>query len=238
MQSVLSVLYPPKCISCDAPTETDFALCGACWRETPFIEGHVCDLCGDPLPGEADGHEDYCDACLATQRPWSRGRAALLYKGNARRLVLALKHGDRPELARAAAPWLARAATPLLLADTLIVPVPIHWSRRLKRRYNQSAELGRALARTLCLDHQPDALCRHKRTRPHEGMDAETRFANMQNAVLAHPKHGKVLAGRNVLVLDDVMTSGATFDAATHACLDAGAKSVQVLALARVARDA
>ncbi|MDE9450179.1 ComF family protein [Aliiroseovarius sp. Z3] len=238
MQSALGVLYPPQCVSCAAPTDTDFALCGNCWRETPFIEGLACDLCGDPLPGEDDGSPSHCDACLAANRPWQKGRAAMVYDGNARRLVLALKHGDRPELARAAAPWLARAATPLICPDTLIVPMPIHWSRLLRRRYNQSAELARSLARILDIDHVPDALVRPKRTRAHDGMDIDARFANMHGAISPHPKRGAQLAGRSVLLVDDVMTSGASFDAATRACLAAGADHVNVLALARVTRDA
>ncbi|UWQ14394.1 double zinc ribbon domain-containing protein [Aliiroseovarius sp. M344] len=238
MQSALGVLYPPQCISCDASTDTDFALCGACWRATPFIEGLVCDMCGDPLPGEDDGDPVHCDGCISAQRPWIKGRAAMVYKDNARRLVLALKHGDRPELARAAAPWMARAATPLLCTDSLIVPMPIHWTRLFRRRYNQSAELARALAANLNAEHAPDALERHKRTRAHDGMDIDARFANMKDAIRPHPKNGAALAGRNVLLVDDVMTSGASFDAATQACLDAGADQVRVLALARVTRDA
>ncbi len=238
MQSALGVLYPPQCVSCDAPTDTDFALCGACWRDTPFIEGLVCDLCGDPLPGEDDGTPIHCDGCLAMDRPWAQGRAAMVYGGNARRLVLAMKHGDRPELARAAAPWLARAAAPLVTPDTLIVPMPIHWSRLFRRRYNQSAELARYLAREMNIDHIPDALQRTRRTRPHDGMDVDARFANMQGAIEPHPKKGGGIAGRSVLLLDDVMTSGASLDAATRACLLAGADHVRVLALARVTRDA
>ncbi|SEV91166.1 Predicted amidophosphoribosyltransferases [Aliiroseovarius sediminilitoris] len=238
MQSVLGVLYPPQCISCDAPTDADFALCGACWRETPFIEGLACDLCGDPLPGEDEGTPIHCDACLTVKRPWKQGRAAMIYDGNARRLVLALKHGDRPELARAAAPWLARAAAPLICRETLIVPMPIHWSRLLRRRYNQSAELARFLAKTSGLAHIPDALQRPKRTRPHDGMDVDTRFENMRGAIRPRPKKSGSLEGRRVLLVDDVMTSGASFDAATRACLAAGADHVNVLALARVTRGA
>lgn len=238
MQSALNLFYPPQCISCEALTDSDFALCGTCWRDTPFIEGLVCDLCGDPLPGEDDGHVVHCDACMALDRNWSKGRAAMLYQGNARRLVLALKHGDRPELARAAAPWLARAAMPLMQPDTVIVPMPIHRTRLFRRRYNQSAELARALSKHLQIATLPDALVRVKRTQPHDGMDVEARFANMKHAIEPHPKHGTALRGRNVLLLDDVMTSGASFDAATRACLDAGAHHVNVLALARVTRDA
>ena len=221
--------------SCDAPADTDFALCGECWKDTPFIDGLVCDLCGDPLPGEDDGQPVHCDACLAANRPWTQGRAALVYEANARRLVLALKHGDRPELSRAAAPWLARATAPLLTETTLIVPVPIHRSRLLRRRYNQSAELARALSRYTGVEHSPDALVRTRRTQVHDGMDADQRFVNMQGAIEPNPRQNDIIRGRDVLLLDDVMTSGATFDAATRACLTAGADHVRVLSLARVA---
>jgi ComF family protein len=238
MQSALHLIYPPQCVSCDAPTDTDFALCPDCWRETPFISGLSCDLCGEPLPGEDDGSIVHCDACMTRQRPWARGRSALLYRGNARRMILALKHGDRPELARSFAPWLARAAEDILHDERLIVPIPIHWTRRLKRRYNQSAELSRALSHETGLAHAPQALIRPRRTAMHDGMSAEDRFINMDHAIAPHPKHGAALQGRDVLLLDDVMTSGATFHAAAHAAIGAGAASVKVLSLARVARDA
>ncbi|TKA95662.1 ComF family protein, partial [Cereibacter changlensis] len=98
LQAALRLLYPPQCLTCDALVTTDFGLCGPCWRETPFITGLVCDLCGTPLPGEDPGHAVHCDDCLTLARPWARGRAALLYKDNGRRIVLALKHGDRLDL--------------------------------------------------------------------------------------------------------------------------------------------
>ncbi|WP_424941364.1 double zinc ribbon domain-containing protein [Aliiroseovarius sp. S253] len=238
MQSALHLIYPPQCVSCDAPTDTDFALCAECWRETPFITGLSCDLCGEPLPGEDDGSIVHCDACMTRQRPWKQGRSALLYRGNARRMILALKHGDRPELARSFAPWLARAGEDIMQDGLLIVPIPIHWTRRLKRRYNQAAELSRALARETGLEHAPQALVRLRRTAMHDGMNVEDRFSNMDRAISAHSKHGAILQGRDVLLLDDVMTSGATFHAAAHAATRAGAESVKVLSLARVARDA
>ncbi|NDW54393.1 ComF family protein [Aliiroseovarius sp. PrR006] len=238
MQSALHLIYPPQCVSCDAPTDTDFALCPECWRDTPFISGLSCDLCGEPLPGEDEDSIVHCDACMTRQRPWTQGRSALLYRGNARRMILALKHGDRPELARSFAPWLARAAADILHDDLLIVPIPIHWTRRLKRRYNQAAELSRALSRETGLEHAPQALIRPRRTAMHDGMSVEDRFANMHHAILPHPKYGAQLMGRDVLLLDDVMTSGATFHAAAHAAIRAGAASVKVLSLARVARDA
>lgn len=238
MQSALRLLFPPQCISCGEPTDADFGLCGTCWRQTPFITGLVCDRCGTPLPGEDEGRAEACDDCLVIARPWDRGRAALVYRDNARRLVLALKHGDRLDLARPAGEWLMRAAQPILREGMLAAPVPLHWTRLFRRRFNQSALLSRALAGAARLDHCPDLLLRTRRTASQEGRDREGRFANVAGAIRIHPRHRHRLAGRDVLLVDDVMTSGATFAAAADACLGAGAASVSVVTLARVAKDA
>lgn len=238
MQSALHLIFPPQCLGCGAPVASDFGLCAACWRDTPFIAGLVCDRCGTPLPGSDDGEGAVCDDCMTIARPWAHGRAALLYGDMGRRLVLALKHGDRQELAAPAAAWMVRAAQPILLPDMLVAPIPLHWSRLLKRRYNQSALLSKELARLAGLDHCPDLLRRIRRTASQEGRDREGRFRNIQDAIALHPGRRLRLSGRPVLLVDDVMTSGATLAAATEACLAAGAAQVSVVTLARVAKDA
>jgi len=237
MQPVLHLVYPPQCLTCDARVTTDFGLCGACWRETAFITGLVCDLCGVPLPGAEDGSKPHCDDCLRVARPWSQGRAALLYRDNGRRMVLALKHGDRIDLVRPAAGWLLRAAQPILVPGMIVAPVPLHWLRLLKRRYNQSALLSRGLAGLARLDHCPDLLIRRRFTGSQEGRDRDGRFANMADALAVHPRRGALVEGRHVLLVDDVMTSGATLAAAAEACVAAGAIGVSVVVLARVAKD-
>ena len=236
LQGVIAAIYPPQCITCTALVSTDFGLCPDCWRETPFISGLVCCKCGTPVAGE--GQDVICDDCLQIARPWSAGRAALLYRDNARQIVLALKHGDRMELARPAGHWLAQAARPLIRPDTIVVPVPLHWWRLIRRKFNQSALLSAALARATGLDHCPDALLRRRNTGSQEGRTRDDRFANLARAIAVHPRRASRIAGRPVLIVDDVMTSGATFAAATEACLAAGAASVAVLSLARVAKDA
>jgi predicted amidophosphoribosyltransferase len=237
LQSVARLLFPPQCVSCGEPVENPFGLCAGCWRQTPFITGLVCDACGIPLPGDDSGRPELCDDCLSIQRPWRRGRAALLYRDNGRRLALALKRGDRLELARPAAGWMTRSAAPFLERDLLVVPVPAHWTRLFARRYNQAAVLARAVSALAGLQYVPAALIRSRRTSPQEDMTREERFANLSGAILPHPGKGKVLAGRKVLLVDDVMTSGATFASATEACHQAGAAEVNVVALARVAKE-
>jgi ComF family protein len=161
----------------------------------------------------------------------------LHYADNGRKLVLGLKHADRAEVARAAGPWLARAAAGLLADDPLIVPIPLHWRRLAGRRFNQAALLAKALAAVSGCDWVPDALIRPRHTATQDGRDRDGRFANLDGAIRVHPRNGAKIAGRRVLLVDDVMTSGATFSAATQACLAAGAAGVDVIALARVARD-
>lgn len=238
LQAALHLIYPPRCLSCDALVTTDFGLCGHCWRETPFISGLVCDRCGTPLPGQDNGQPEYCDDCLTIARPWNRGRAALLYRDNARRMVLQLKHGDRLDLAGPVAGWLLRAVQPILEPGMLVAPVPLHWMRLFRRRYNQSALVSARLARNAGLDHCPDLLIRRRATPSQEGRDRVGRFANLDGALALHPRRAGRVKGRHVLLIDDVMTSGATFAAAAEACLAGGATEVSVAALARVAKDA
>ncbi|MZQ89587.1 ComF family protein [Frigidibacter albus] len=233
----LRLLFPPQCISCGGAVTEEFGLCPDCWRETGFIRGLACDKCGTPLPGDADDRAEFCDDCLTIARPWDRGRAALVYRDTGRRLVLALKHGDRLELARPMAGWLAAAAAPILQAGMLVAPIPLHWRRFLKRRFNQSALLSGALARLAGLDHCPDLLHRIRATPSQEGRGRQERFENMAEAIRVNPARAKALAGRSVLIVDDVMTSGATFAAAADALRAAGASSVSIVALARVAKD-
>lgn len=236
LQSVLKLIYPPQCLTCGSAVEDDLSLCGECWRETHFIQGLACKTCGLPLPGKDRGAELQCDDCMTIARPWRRGAAAMLYRGKGRDIVLRLKHGDRTELARPAANWMARIAPPVD-ANTVVAPVPLHWLRQLKRRYNQSALIAKLVAGSLGVPYLPDSLHRPRATEVLDGKSRDSRFASINGAIVPHHKRGQLLKGRSVLLIDDVMTSGATLAACTEACVTAGAREVDVLVLARVSKD-
>lgn len=201
----------------------------------PFVTGLACDQCGLPLPGqEAPGSRILCDDCLRIPRPWIRGRAVATYGGNARRMILQLKHADRLDLARPLGDWMARAAADILDPGMIVAPVPLHWLRLLRRRANQSALLSARLAHVAALDHIPDLLIRSRHTPSQEGRGREARFRNLADALRPHPRRIAQAQGRHILLVDDVMTAGATLAAGAQALLAAGVAQVSVVVVARV----
>ncbi|MEM8774137.1 MAG: ComF family protein [Pseudomonadota bacterium] len=233
MQSALQLVYPPRCSLCGDLVESDFGLCGPCWRDTPLISGLCCEKCGASLPGEDTGHADLCDDCLKIARPWAKGRAALIYKDNGRRLVLALKHGDRHDIVPLAANWMAQAAQKILRPNAVIAPVPLHWTRLVARRFNQSALLANAVAESLGRAVCPDLLQRRRKTPTLKDMTYYQRFSTLDGTIAVNARRRHRIVNRSVLLVDDVMTSGATLSAAAQACLNSGAKEIDVLLLAR-----
>lgn len=237
LKNAIDLILPNQCAACGELVEGGGVLCGTCWRQTPFIAGLVCDGCGVPLPG-ADDAGVLCDECLAWPPAWSRGRAALIYRDTAKRMVLALKHGDRLDLVGPASEWMARAAAPLLTPGTVIVPVPVHRWRLMRRRYNQAALLAHGIARETRLTCVPDGLRRERPTGSQDGKSREQRYANLEGVFRVESKRAKQVARKPVLLVDDVMTSGATLTGCTEALREAGASDVSTVVLARVVRDA
>ncbi len=238
---LVDMLYPTRCLACGEMTEAR-GLCATCWRDTHFITGAACAKCGAPLVGEAPGRlapvaegADVCESCRRRPPGWDAGAATVLYTGPARRVVLGFKHGDRLDMRETLAEWMLPAAQPLLARADLVAPVPVHWRRMLRRRYNQSAELARALARRSGRTLVVDLLRRQRFTTPQEGLDRHARATNQSGAFVVSPRHRGRVEGRSVLVVDDVLTTGATLSACAEALRAAGAARVDVIALARVA---
>ncbi|MGY3438504.1 MULTISPECIES: ComF family protein [unclassified Marinovum] len=238
VQTALRMIYPPQCLLCRELVESDFGLCGPCWRDTPFSGGLVCDSCGTPLPGDDPSEIAQCDGCIAHPPAWDRARTVLLYRDNARRLVLGMKHSDRHDIARVGAGWLARQVAPLVQPHMLVVPVPLHWMRMMQRRYNQSARLAEGVAAHLGLSYCPDLLKRVRRTRSLGTMTRAQRHAVLDGAIQIHVgRRHRIAAGRPVLLIDDVLTTGATLGACAEALRDGGAGVICAGVLARATRE-
>ncbi|MCA0042112.1 ComF family protein [Celeribacter litoreus] len=233
MQRLARLIYPTQCLTCDEMIEERRGLCPTCWAHTGFIIDPPCEACGRPLIGEVETG-DLCDDCRTTPRAWSRGRSALLYEGNGRTLILRLKHGDRTDLAHTAGQWIAKAAEPLFVPDMVVAPVPLHWVRLIRRRYNQAALLAARVSKLSGLTYAPDLLVRPSATQSLDGMNAEQRRDTVAGSIQAHKKRAHMIAGRRVLLIDDVMTTGATLEQCAIACQEAGASGVDVATLARV----
>jgi ComF family protein len=235
--AALGVVYPPTCIGCGGATAEPHALCARCWSEIRFIERPWCERLGTPFAVDL-GVPLLSPAALADPPVFGRARAAAAYDDVARRLVRRLKYGDRPELAKALGRMMARAGAELLADADVIVPVPLHRARLWRRRFNQAMALADGLARGSGLPCDPFLLARVKATKPQVGLTKAQRGENLQGAFRVPAEARARLKGRRVLLVDDVLTTGATANAAARALLRGGAASVDVLAFARVVTDA
>lgn len=228
-------MLPPRCPGCGEIVDGDGRFCLGCWSSLRFITPPYCATCGDPFEvAQADG--SLCGKCLATPPKWS-ARAAFAYEGAARDTVLKLKHGDQPHLARLMSTAMSRAGSEMLnQPDALIVPVPLHRWRLWQRGYNQAAELARAIARLSGVELLVDGIERRRSTQPSGGLNPSERRANVRAAFRVPSARRGRITGRAIILVDDVLTSGATADACAGILLRAGAKSVDLLALSRVVR--
>ena len=232
---MLDVLLPPVCLTCDAAVDANGGMCAECYAATSFITEPCCVACGVPFNRAADGGPDrLCPACRLAPPSWERARAALRYDKQAKRLILPLKYHDRVDLADALAPMMLRAGAVLLREADLLVPVPLHRRRLMSRRYNQAALLARAVGRLAGRPMLPHALRRTRVTQSLGELSAAARASMVEGAFVVRPHLARHLAGRRVLLVDDVLTSGATCGACATALLAAGASAVDVLAAARV----
>ncbi len=233
LRAVIDVIAPPNCLVCRERVLEPAALCPQCWRKITFIEAPCCDRLGIPFAYD-QGDGALSAAAIADPPVWDRARSATAFNATSRELVHALKYQDRHEAALLMSRLMLRAAKPLLDGTDAIVPVPLHRRRLWFRRYNQSALLAQRLAHGSGLKYLPEMLIRSRATRQQVGLDLAQRQKNVRRA-FAVPEAAKAqLGGLNILLVDDVLTTGATAAAASAALKKAGAGRVDVLTFALV----
>jgi ComF family protein len=237
LKGLVDIALPSHCLACDRRVADAGTLCASCWSGLKLIDRPYCERLGTPFTYEL-GEGALSAEAIADPPPFGRCRAVAAFDDVSRRLVHGLKYRDRLDLAMWMANWMMRSGTQLIADCDVIVPVPLHRRRLWSRRFNQSGELAKTVARSAGKPFEPSALTRVRATRHQVGLSAGERDRNVRGAfrVAADARVG--LAGQRVLLIDDVYTTGATVKAAARALLRAGAASVDVLVFARVVRPA
>ena len=236
LRRLMDSLLPPRCLNCQAMVEGDAALCPACWPLFDFLAPPLCESCGFPFEYDPGPEDARCAACHAHPPHFDRARSVLVYGETSRRLILDFKHGDRTWPAPSFGRWLARAGGELVAQADLAVPVPLHRSRLYARRYNQASLLALALGRVTGLPVEPELLTRHRPTPPQGRMSASARRRNVQGAFRLRGGFEELVQGKRILLVDDVLTTGATAGECARVLKRAGAETVDLLTLARVVR--
>lgn len=233
LAALSDVIMPPVCLACREPLAGHDALCPACWSGIDFIRPPLCGRLGLPMPFDAGGVM-VSAAAVADPPPYGRARAVAAYAGQMRDLVHDLKFNDRHDVRRLFGRWLAEAGKELVADADVVVPVPLSRWRLLKRKFNQAAILGSEVARLAELPFEPMALCRTRATPSQVGLTRRQRQENVAGAFAVPAREQAKIAGRNIVLVDDVITTGATVGACAKVLKRAGARNVDVLALAIV----
>ena len=234
-RAVLDIVFPPACLNCRAATDAPGSLCAACWGKVRFIERPFCERLGTPFAVDLGGEGLLSPEAVADPPVYTRARAVAHFDdGPVRQLIHRLKYSDRLELAGPLGAWMARAGAELLVEADLLVPVPLHRRRLIVRRFNQANALAQAVSAASGVPVNPFVLARVKSTPSQVGLSRTQRAINLQGAFRAPEDLAAQIEGRAIVLIDDVLTSGATVNAASRALLRAKAKRVDVLVFARV----
>lgn len=232
----LDTILPPRCVVTGDMVDRQGMISPDVWSKLSFIADPKCACCGFPFDFEVE-EGSLCASCIDYPPKFETARAALKYDDISRDMVLGFKHGDKLHAAKAFVPWLKMAGADILADADMLIPVPLHHWRLVKRRYNQSAVIAHALSKETNIPVVVDGLQRTRATPPQGHLSSKERFKNVKHAFAVNEKHLEALRGKTVVLIDDVYTTGATVNECTKVLLKAGALRVHVLTLARVARD-
>lgn len=230
---IVDTVLPPRCIVTGDFVDRQGMVAPAAWLSLDFITDPFCNVCGFPFDFQVDENM-LCTSCLESRPQYETARAALKYNDASRNMILGFKHADKLHFVESFVPWLKRCGDKMLAEADYIIPVPLHRWRLLSRRYNQSALIANALANETGHDYIADALVRVRATPPQGHMSAKDRFKNVRRAFIVNQRWTPEIKGKNVVLIDDVYTTGATVKECTKALLQAGVAKVNVLTLSRV----
>lgn len=228
---VSDLAMPPVCLSCQVRLVDHHALCPACWSTIEFIRPPLCDRLGVPLPFGV-GERVVSAAAAANPPPYDRARAVGVYSGRLKTLVHDFKFRDRQDLRRLFVRLMLEVGTPFWADTDVIIPVPLHRARLLKRRFNQAALLAKAVSQQTGVPFAPRLLQRTRATAQQVGLTRLQRKDNVRGAFSVPAASAGELQNAHVVLIDDVITTGATASACARALRQAGARQVDVLALA------
>ena len=230
--AIINILFPARCAGCAESVGSHGALCVPCWQNIHFITDPLCHHCGLPFD-YAIGERALCGHCMQHKPAYTQARALFRYDQHSRNQILSLKYHDKTGLVPIYGQWLVRIAESYKKQVDVIMPVPLHYSRLVWRRYNQAALLAHALADRTQITCLPDTLQRIRKTPTQSGLTRRQREDNVRGAFRIKAKNRDLIKGKSVLLVDDVMTTGATLDACARTLHDAGVIDVYVVTLAR-----
>ena len=232
-RAAADVIVPPVCLACHTPLTRHDCLCAACWGGISFIRAPLCDRLGIPLPFDTGGTQ-VSAAAIAAPPAYDRARSVAVFAGPIQKLIHGFKYSDRHDSRRLFGRWLATTGAELLDETDVIIPVPLNRWRLVERRFNQAAILANQVSRLTGIPVAPLALTRIKQTASQVGMTAAERKLNVAGAFAVPKPRRDSINGKHILLIDDVITTGATLDAAARALKSVGAARVDALALAIV----
>ncbi len=233
IESIINFLFPYQCLRCGKILNSAGYLCDHCAEEINFIKPPYCYKCGHPLQEENTQEKMLCAGCLKHKRSFYRlSRSAVVYDNSSKNLILSFKFFDQTENANLLSAMLKIAGKDIFAEGVdLIIPVPLHYTRLIKRKYNQSALLAQKLSEMTSVPHNNLALVRSRKTKPQVEVSGKERINNVKNAFSV--KNQKLIKGKRIVLIDDIMTTGSTVKECSLALKKAGAKSIDILTIAR-----
>lgn len=236
LRMATDIVFPPRCPSCRAYVTGDGNFCSTCFSQLRMIDAPLCACCGIPFVVAVEA-ETRCPSCLDTPPDFDVARAALVYDGISAPLVTSLKFHDQWAGLTRYTQMMLRLGRPLLEGADMLIPVPLHWRRLIRRRFNQAALLAYSISDQMGVPCRVDMLARVHYTKPQMRLSRAERLNNVKRAFAVVPEAEALLAGKTVILVDDVVTTGATANACAIALKKAGAREVRVLALARTVKE-